>query len=200
MLGIDSQDVVSATKKVLDTATKWADTKLTSEDIVKKKLHSKVEKLTNEIGEIDKLLAKKRDVWSEGRIQDLAEKHLSVGERLDSVKEVLKTENSAKLKQMVMRQAKQLFENNQVKRWKMSNQGRPLLIDSGDEDFISNAMEDKSSYHGRRSDLVLYTNKRVKKIVNFHRNRKGKKPIKSSTTAYNHASQGAYAHTRARII
>ena len=33
MLGINSQHVVSATKKVLDTATKWEDTKLTSKDI-----------------------------------------------------------------------------------------------------------------------------------------------------------------------
>ena len=192
MLGINSQHVVSATKKVLDTATKWEDTKLTSKDIVKKRLHMKVEKLTNEIGEIDKLLAKKRGVWSEARIQDLVEKRLFASGRLDSLKEMLKTENSVKFKQMITRQAKQLFENNRAKKRKKSNQGRPVLIDSDDEDFISKAIEDKSSYHGRRSDLVLYTNKRVKKrdlknIVNFHRKKKGKKLIKSSTTAYNRA-------------
>ena len=105
---------------------------------------------------------------------------------------MLKTENSVKFKQMITRQAKQLFENNRAKKRKKSNQGRPVLIDSDDEDFISKAIEDKSSYHGRRSDLVLYTNKRVKKrdlknIVNFHRKKKGKKLIKSSTTAYNRA-------------
>ena len=137
----------------------------------------KVEKLTNEIGEIDELLAKKRGVWSKPRIQDLVEKRLFASERLDSLKEMLKTENSAKFKQMIMRQAKQLFENNRAKKRKKSNQGRPVLIDSDDEDFISKAIEDKSSYHGR-SDLALYTNKRVKKrdlknIVNFHR-KKGK--------------------------
>ena len=179
MLGINAQDVVSATKKVLDTATKWEDTKLTSKDIVKKRLHTKVQKLTNEMDEIDKLLARKRGVWSEARIQDLAEKRLLASERLGGLKETLKTENSIKLKQMVTRQAKQLFENDRAKKRKRSNQGRPVLIDSDDEDFISKAIEDKSCYHGRRSDLVLYTNKRVKKrdlknIVNFHRKKKGK--------------------------
>ena len=138
MLGINSQHVVSAIKKVLDTETKWEDTKLTSKDIVKKRLHMKVEKLTNEIGEIDKLLAKKRGVWSEARIQDLVEKHLFASGRFDSLKEMLKTENSVKFKQMITRQAKQLFENNRAKNGKTSNQCRPVLlplIDSDDEDF-----------------------------------------------------------------
>lgn len=182
-LGIYSQDVLSATKKVLDVATEWKNTKLTSKDLVKKRLQTKAEKLTNEINETDKLLAKKKDVWTEGRIQDLMEKRFSARERLDTLKLMLEADKCVKLKRMVTRQAKQLFETNRTKRRKTSTQGRPLLIDSDDEYFISKAIEDKSSYHGRRSDLVLYTNKRLKKrdlknIVNFHRNQKGKKPIK----------------------
>jgi hypothetical protein len=64
------------------------------------------------------------------------------------------------------------------------------LIDSDDEVFIGKCIEDKATYHGRRHDLVMYTNKRVKKkdllnIANYRLLQKRKKLVKSATTVYN---------------
>ena len=74
----------------------------------------------------------------------------------------------------------------------MSNQGPKLQLDEEDEEFIAKAIEDKSSYHGRRHDTVLYTGQRVKKknplsIANYRLAQRGKKLIKSATTVYNRA-------------
>ena len=74
----------------------------------------------------------------------------------------------------------------------MSNQGPKPKLDEEDEDFIAKAIEDKSSYHGRRHDTVLYTGRRVKKknllsIANYRLAQRGKKLIQSATTVYNRA-------------
>ena len=70
-----------------------------------------------------------------------------------------------KVKQMIKRKAKSLFEENRVKRRKISSQGRLSLLDSEDEEFVAKCIEDKATYHGRRHDTVMYTNKRVKKVT-----------------------------------
>ena len=70
-----------------------------------------------------------------------------------------------KVKQMIKRKAKSLFEENRVKRRTISSQGRPSLLDSEDEEFVAKCIEDKATYHGRQHDTVMYTNKRVKKSV-----------------------------------
>lgn len=77
-----------------------------------------------------------------------------------------------------------------MKRRKLTTQGRPSLIDSEDEEFLAKAIEDKATYHGRRKDTVMYTNRRVKtrdclNIINHNLERKGKKLVKSYFTVYN---------------
>lgn len=56
-----------------------------------------------------------------------------------------------------------MFEECRVKRRAIINPGRPSLLDSDDEEFVAKSIEDKATYHGRRHDLVMYTNRRVKK-------------------------------------
>lgn len=63
------------------------------------------------------------------------------------------------------------------------------MLDSDDEDFIANAIESKSSAHGRRQDTVLYLNHRVKledllSIANYNLIRRGKKLLKSAKTEH----------------
>ncbi|CAC5384653.1 unnamed protein product [Mytilus coruscus] len=63
------------------------------------------------------------------------------------------------------------------------------MLDSDDEDFIANAIEIKSSAHGRRQDTVLYLNHRVKledllSIANYNLIRRGKKLLKSAKTVH----------------
>lgn len=70
--------------------------------------------------------------------------------------------------------------------------GAPSLLDSDDEESIAKAFEDKSTAHGRRHDMVPYTNHRVKKkdllsLANYFRLKQGKKLIKSATTVLNRA-------------
>ena len=95
-----------------------------------------------------------------------------------------------KVKQMIKRKAKSLFEENRVKRRKTSSQGRPSLLDSEDAEFVAKCIEDKATYHGRRHDTVMYTNKRVKKsdlldIANYKLLQRGKQAIRSANTVYN---------------
>ena len=59
------------------------------------------------------------------------------------------------------RLASSLIEENKVKRHKQSC-GAPSLLDCDDES-LAKAIEDKSTAHGQRHDMVLYTNHRVKK-------------------------------------
>ena len=65
---------------------------------------------------------------------------------------------------MRKRKAVQLFEQKRTKRGRITNQGRQSLLDSEDEDVIGKCIEDKAIYHGRRQTLVMYTNRRVKKV------------------------------------
>ena len=77
-----------------------------------------------------------------------------------------------------------------MKKRAKTTQGNNCLIDSEDEDFIAKSIKDKATYHGQRHDLVMYTNRRVKKrdllnIANYGLASKNKKLIKSATTVYN---------------
>ena len=68
--------------------------------------------------------------------------------------------------------------------------GRPRLLDSDDEEFICKAIEDKATYHGRRSEPTMYTNRRVKVrdlmgIANFNLSKRGKLTVKSAITVLN---------------
>ena len=83
-----------------------------------------------------------------------------------------------------------MFEERRIKRRVITNQGRPTLLDSEDEEFVAKSNEDKATYHGRGHDLVMYTNRRVKKrdllnIANYKLVCRNKEMIKSATTVYN---------------
>lgn len=70
--------------------------------------------------------------------------------------------------------------------------GAPSLLDSDNEETIPKAIEEKSTAPGRRHDMVLYTNHRVKKkdflsLANYYRFKQGKTRIKSATTLLNRA-------------
>jgi hypothetical protein len=91
---------------------------------------------------------------------------------------------------MRRRKATQIIEEQRVKRRKLSTQGAPRKLDDEDEEFLAKCVEDKATYHGRRHNPVMYTNRRVKSrdLVNIANKRlqdAGKKLIKSATTVYN---------------
>ena len=114
-------------------------------------------------------------------------------ERIDDVSGLIVPKNkndSQQLQQMWKRKAVQLIEDNRIKRRKIGGQGAPRNIDDQDEEFLAKCIEDKATNHGRRHNLVMYTNHRVKSrdllnITNFRLLQKGKKLTKSATTVYN---------------
>jgi len=68
--------------------------------------------------------------------------------------------------------------------------GTPKKLDSSDEELIAKVIEKKATYHGRRHNPIMFTNRRVKKrdlmsIANYKLLQKGKKMIKSATTSWN---------------
>ena len=89
------------------------------------------------------------------------------------------------------------MEEKRYKWRKLTNQVAPRKINDEEEEFLAKCIEgkakcveDKATYHGRRHDLVMYTNRQVKStdllnIANYRLLKSGKKMIKSVTTVYN---------------
>lgn len=93
------------------------------------------------------------------------------------------------MQQRKRRLAKTLIDENRVKRRELGA-GAKRSLDTDDEEFIARSIEETSTAHGRRHDTILYSNHRVKKrhflsLANYNLQRRGKKLIKSSTTALN---------------
>ena len=93
--------------------------------------------------------------------------------QIASFEALLTNPRDQKWSQRVKRKAQQLFEENRVKKRNLTTQGRHCILDSEDEEKLSKAIEDKATYHGRRKDTVMYTNRRVKardclNIVNYN--------------------------------
>ena len=109
-----------------------------------------------------------------------------------------------KVNQMRKRKAVKLFEEKRAKRRRITSQGRRILLDSDDEDVIAKCIEDKATYHGRRQNLVMYTNRRVNKrdllnIANHRLTSVNKKPIKSATTVLNRSKPRNARSIQARL-
>jgi NCAIR mutase (PurE)-related protein len=132
-----------------------------AEDIELSHLEEKLKEAQRKLEDLKSLLAKKCDTWRSGldRIQDNICKTENT---IASCEELLANKNDQRWKQRVKRKAKEIFEERRVKRRALSNQGRPCLLDSEDEEFLAKSIEDKATYHGRRKDTVMYTNHRVK--------------------------------------
>ena len=139
------------------------------------------------------LVKLKQNTWPAHVIGDL-ESGINVTEdRIGEIEKLLNCEDSAtrqRLDQMRKRKATQLVENQRIKRRKLGNQGAPRKLDEENEEFIAKCVEDKATYHGRRHDLVMYTNRRVKSrdltnIANKRLKDAGKRLIKSGTNVYN---------------
>ena len=132
----------------------------------------------------------KEGIWKQDMVDDLREQLEIDMDRSQEYKTLLepvqekKTTN--KLKQMRKRQAEQLLESNCLKRRRCGeNVGRPSMLDSDDETFVSKAIEEKATYHGRRHNPIMHTKKWVKvkdlvKIENHRLKQKGKKLIRSA--------------------
>ena len=145
------------------------------------------QKLAEDIDTDTTKLNAKRGKWDPLAIADIADIEVQFQQKKDTLSNITSMlspvqdkEHKQKLNQMRKRRARKL----------RTTQGNRCLLDSDDEEFVAKCIEDKATYHGRRHDMVMYTNRRVKKndllnIANYRLLAKKKKLIKSATTVYN---------------
>ena len=195
-LGFDPDNLPSMTERVKFVVEEVKNANEAAADLVRLRLNSKKEKLEKEIKEKENLIQKKTNIWSSKTLEEIQSELQKLKEKVKDTEGLLRSQptesNYQRKRQMLKRQASSLIESNRLKRRKFSNQGPKPKLDEEDEDFIAKAIEDKSSYHGRRHDTVLYTGQRVKKknllsIANYRLAQRGKKLIQSATTVYNRA-------------
>jgi hypothetical protein len=191
-LGFDPDTMPTSVKRVKSVAEEVENSLEAAKDIWELRNNAKQVKLEQDIADIENLLVYKKNSWSEMRLNDLQETKNVKLQRLNEVKELANPETAAskqKVKQAIKRQATALQETYRLKRRRLcARQERKM--DSDDEKFVAKAIEEKATYHGRRHDTVMYTNRRVKStdllnIANFKLLQKGKKLIKSATTVWN---------------
>ena len=82
---------------------------------------------------------------------------------------------------MQKRTAAELIEDNRIKRRRL-RAGPNEKIDDECEEFIAKAIEAKATYHGRRKETVMFTNRRVKSrdllnIANHNLEKRGKNEL-----------------------
>lgn len=110
---------------------------------------------------------------------------------MQSVLECKDKYSRQKFNAIARRKAENLIKENRLKNRK-SGAGAKRKLDEQDEELIAKAIEQKTTVHGRRHDMVLYYHKRLKlddmlSIANYYRMQQGKELIKSATTVYNRA-------------
>ncbi|CAH3033710.1 unnamed protein product, partial [Porites lobata] len=209
-LGFDPDNLPSMMERVKFVVEEVKNANEAAADLVRLRLNSKKEKLEKETKEKEHLIQKKTNIWSSKTLEEIQSEVQKLKEKVEDTEGLLHSQptesNYQRKRQMFKRQASSLIESNRLKRRKLSNQGPKPKLDEEDEDFIAKAIEDKSSYHGRRHDTVLYTGQRVKRknllsIANYRLAQRGKKLIQSATTVYNRARpRNKRNHTKARKL
>ncbi|CAH3151964.1 unnamed protein product, partial [Porites evermanni] len=189
-LGVKPDRAVNFLSKTLQASEEVENAQVAAEDMIFLRLIERNGKIQEKINDIDRKLQKEGDLLSEKRRADMIQQK----ERKEHAESV-KNQNTASAKKHVVQQRKRLtsslIEENRVKKRKRSC-GAPSLLHSDEEEAIAKAIEEKSTAHGRRHDMVLYTNHHVKKkdflsLANYYRLKQGKKLIKSATTVLNRA-------------
>lgn len=167
--------------------------KQAGEDIVRLKLNHRIEDLKSRITSMEELVKKRSDNWSRVRLDELQDKIEADNDRMTELVKLQSGESKShrqRLQQMSKRETRKLLVLNHVGKRKLGDQGRKPLIDSDTEEQIAKAIEDKATYHGRRHNTTMYTNRRVKVadlpgIANHFLALKGKPLIRSKTTVWN---------------
>lgn len=162
-------------------------------ELVKQHLNEKKDSLKKQLVQKQNLIELKKSIWPSYIIDEMKSDSNQLQERITDIDNLLHSEdakNRQRFQQMRKRKANQLIEQQHVKRRKIGQQGAPRKLDEEDEEFLAKCVEDKATYHGRRQNLVMYTNRRVKSrdllnIANHRLQKAGKKLIKSASTVYN---------------
>ena len=141
----------------------------------------------------DRQFVKEKE-WSASQLNDLQDSIDVLKEKKDDINNLLQQSTAydiQRFQKMRKCKADALIEENRLKRRKTGEQGRPELIDEEVEEFMLKAIEEKATYHGRRTEATMFVNNRrvkvrdLKNIANANLLKRGKEPIQSSVTAWN---------------
>ena len=159
-LGVKPDRALNFLSKTLQASEEVENAQVAAEDMILLRLIERNGKIQEKINEIDRKLQKDGDLLSEKRRADTIQQKEALLERKEHTESV-KNQNTASAKKHFVQQRKRLasslIEQNRVKNRKRSC-GAPSLLDSDDEETIAKATEEKSTAHGQRHDMVLYTN------------------------------------------
>lgn len=159
-LGVKPGRAVNFLSKTLQASEEVENAQVAAEDMILLRLIERNGKIQEKINEIDRKLQKDGDLLSEKRRADMIQQKEALLERKEHTESV-KNQNTASAKKHFVQQRKRLASSLMKNRKRSC--GAPSLLDSDDEEAIASAIEEKSTAHGRRHDMVPYTNHRVKK-------------------------------------
>jgi len=163
-IGLDANKIRVATKVIVADVEECENAKLAANDMVNLRIASKVKQLSQEIVSMKDLHAKKRNSWTREQLHDLQEKIEAAEKSKEQFVALQQNDTSysrQRLQQMRKRTANRLLEDNRIKRRRLGA-GPADKIDVECEEFIAKAIESRATYHGRRKEAVMFTNRRVK--------------------------------------
>ena len=188
-IGIKPEKAKNNLNNLREVWEEMKNTEMAAADMIKLRLNERTQRISDNL---EILKEKEKQNLSAKRLGELRAKKEILEERLADVIELKNGElkiSKQKFNQAVKRLTKKLFIKNRMKNRKLGA-GAKRALDSEDEEFIANAIESKSTAHGRIHDPVLYTGHRVKhrdllSIANYSLYKRGKRLIRSSTTVFN---------------
>lgn len=194
-LGLKPDAAIKNLERVLAVSEEVQNALSAGKDMTVLALKERITKRENEMAELNSSIEKLRDIRTDSRhIKTMEEKVTVCGENLKSLQDTLECKDKyseQKFNAAARRRAQNLINENRLRNRK-AGAGAKRKLDDIDEELIAKAIEQKSTVHGRRHDMVLYYNKRVKRddllnIANYNLLERGKQMIKSATTVYNRA-------------
>ena len=194
-VGIKADVATKSLEQVEVISIEVENVQIAGQDILKLRLTKQIESLERKQESLDKVINNLNE--REGvdlALQDLERKKELTMEQLNYKKAYLEKhepEMKRRFENFAKRIALDLIKENKIKNHKQGA-GTKRKIDGDIELAIAKAIKEKSVVHGRRHDLVLYCNRRVKAcdllgVANYYLKEKGKSEIKSHVTVFNRA-------------
>ena len=194
-LGLKPDAAIKNLERVLAVSKEVENAVFAGKDMTVLALKEKVTKREKHMAELNSSIEKLRDIRANSRhIKTMEEKITVCSESLKSLQDILECKDKyseQKFNAAARRRAQNLVNENRLRNRK-AGAGAKRKLDEIDEDLIAKAIEQKTTVHGRRHDMVLYYHKRVTRddllnIANYNLLERGKQMIKSATTVYNRA-------------
>jgi len=125
-------------------------------------LKERITKRENEMAELNSSIEKLRDIRADSRhIKTMEEKVTVCSENLKSLQDILECKDKyseQKFNAAARRRAQNLVNENRLRNRKAGARAKRKLDDI-DKELIAKAIEQKTTVHGRRHDMVLYYHK-----------------------------------------